>query len=219
MEHFASFGEPGFWLVISALFAVVLLAGRAYAPPTWRTWLALAYWVSIPYLALLAGAISPRLMGLYWLDWRATFQVGAGLLLASVLLALIGRLIAAPSSQPASEAGWTGRAAWVGLAGAEEWVWCFLRAALWELLLAWPQAVSLPLYAAIWGAGMLALPLTLMLQPNGALRIVKLAALVVTSILFLYTRNFWLCWLAHAAIVLVLGPAVPQNRQTQLVQS
>lgn len=208
MAHFASFAEPGFWLVISVLFAVVMLAGRAYAPPAWRNWITLAYWVVIPYLALLAGAVSPRLMGLYWLDWRATFQVGAGLLLATVLLALVGRLLTSPSAQPANDGGWSRRATWVILAGAEEWFWCFLRAAFWELLLAWPQAVTLPLYGAIWGAGGLALPLALALQPNSAQRVIKLAVLVVTSTLFLYTRNFWLCWLVHAALVVVFTPAV-----------
>ncbi len=214
MEHFASFTEPGFWLVISVLFAVVLLVARTYAPPAWRTWILLAYWVILPYLALLAGAVSPRLMGLAWLDWRAAFQVGAGLLLASLLLALVGRLIAAPAPVQERPGAWSERVAALGLAGAGEWFWCFLRAALWELLLAWPETVSLPLYAAIWAAAVLALPLALALQPDGAARIVKLAALVVTSILFLYTRNFWLCWLAHAMIVLILTPAALQGSRT-----
>lgn len=215
MGHFASFSEPGFWLVISALFAVVVLAGRAYAPAARRTRIALAYWVLLPYLALLAGAVSPRLMGLYWLDWRATLQVGAGLLLASVLLALVGRLMT--SSLPAQTDGadgWEQRIAWVVSAGAEEWFWCFLRAAMWELLLAWPALVSLPLYTAIWLVAAMALPLTLALQPNGALRVIKMTALVVTTILFLYTRNFWLCWLAHAIIMLAFAPVALQGRQT-----
>jgi hypothetical protein len=213
MAHFASFAEPGFWLVMAGLFAVVLLAGRAYAPPAWRDRLPVAYWLLIPYLALLAGAVSPRLMGLYWLDWRATFQVGAGLLLATVLLALMGRLLTSPSAQPADDGGWPQRAARVRDAVVEEWFWCFLRAALWELLLAWPEAVPLPLYTAIWAAGALALPLTLLLQPNGAMRVIKTAALIVTSILFLYTRNFWLCALVHAALLLAFTPAVLHRRQ------
>ena len=217
MAHFASFAEPGFWLVISVLFGVVLLAGRAYAPPAWRGPLALAWWVIIPYLALLAGAVSPRLMGLYWLDWRAAFQVGAGLLLASVLLALVGRLLTSPSAAPVEDGGWPQRGVWIVEAGAEEWFWCFLRAAFWELLLAWPQAVTLPLYTAVWAAGALALPFTLALQPDPALRVIKLAALVVTSILFLYTRNFWLCWLIHAALVLLLVPGALHSRAGERV--
>jgi hypothetical protein len=130
------------------------------------------------------------------------------LLLAIVLLAVVGRLLTSPSAQPANDGGWPQRAAWVIQAGGEEWFWCFLRAAFWELLLAWPQAVTLPLYAAIWAAGGLALPLALALQPDSARRVIKLAVLLVTSTLFLYTRNFWLCWLIHAALVVVFTPAV-----------
>lgn len=218
MAHFASFSEPGFWLVISGLFAVALLAGRPFAPSRWRSWLAVSYWVLIPYFALLAGAVSPRLMGLYWLDWRATFQIGAGLLLISLLLALIGRLLASPSAEPASDRVWSQRAAWVGQAGAEEWFWCFLRAAFWELLLSFPGITTLPLYAAIWGAALLVLPLALALQPNAGLRAIKVSALVVTSILFLYTRNFWLCWLLHASLVVVFTPAVLLGRQSHAPQ-
>jgi hypothetical protein len=218
MAYFASFTEPGFWLVISFLLAVVLLVARTYAPPAWRPWLAPAYWVLIPYLALLAGAVSPRLMGLYWLDWRATFQVGAGLLLVSVLLALIGRLLTSPSAAPVDDGGWPRRGIWVLQAGTEEWFWCFLRAALWELLLSVPPATMPPLYGAIWAAAALALPLSLALQPNGALRVIKLTALLVTSTLFLYTRNFWLCWLIHAALIVVFKPAVLHNRQRHLVR-
>jgi hypothetical protein len=57
------------------------------------------------------------------------------------------------------------------------------------------------------------LPLALALQPNRSLRVIKLAALLVTSILFLYTRNFWLCWLVHAALVVVFTPAVLHSQR------
>ena len=142
--------------------------------------------------------------------------MGAGLLLALVLLALVGRLLTSPSAEPVDDGGWPQRAAWVGLAGAEEWFWCFLRAAMWELLPAWPQVVTLPTYTAVWAAGALALPLTVLLQPNAGLRVIKVAALIVTSILFLYTRNFWLCWLLHAALAVVFTPAVLHGRALRL---
>src|SRR3954454_18628954 len=96
MSTFGSFAEPGFWLVIALVAAIVLLVARHYVAAPWHGWLAPAYLVFFPYLALLAGAVSPRLMGIYWIDWRTTFQVGAGLLLTIVLLALIAWLLAAP---------------------------------------------------------------------------------------------------------------------------
>ena len=64
MTTFLSFHEPGFWLVVSLLCTLALLAGQPFAPPAWRTPLAVANWVGIPYLALIAGGVSPRLMGL-----------------------------------------------------------------------------------------------------------------------------------------------------------
>ena len=34
------------------------------------------------------------------------------------------------------------------------------------------------------------------------------AILAVTTVVFLYTRNFWLCWLVHAALAVLFMPAV-----------
>ena len=173
MSSFASFSEPGFWLVIAFVAAVVLLVARHYVAAPWRAWLAPAYWFFIPYLALLVGAVSPRLMGLYWIDWRTTFQVGAGLLLVIGMLAVLAWLFVLPRAESSPGRSGSQRMLWIGLAGAEEWFWCFLRAALWEIALAAPQARVAPLYLAVWGAALLALPLVLLLQENGRLRLVK----------------------------------------------
>ena len=51
------------------------------------------------------------------------------------------------------------------------------------------------------------LPFVLMLQPNGWQRIVKAATLAVTSVVFFYTGNFWLCWLVHSVVWIILAPA------------
>lgn len=207
MSSFASFSEPGFWLVIAFVTAIVLVVARHYVPSPWRAWLAPAYWFLIPYLALLVGAVSPRLMGIYWIDWRTTFQVGAGLLLVIGMLAVLAWLFALPRAKSGPGGSGSQRMLWIGLAGAEEWFWCFLRAALWEIALAAPQTRVAPLYLAVWGAALLALPLVLLLQENGRLRLVKTSILVVTTVVFLFTRNFWLCWLIHAALAVLFTPA------------
>jgi hypothetical protein len=261
MALFASFTEPGFWLVLALIGAVVLLVARHYVPSPWRSWFAPLYWLLLPYLALLFGAVSPRLMGIYWIDWRTTFQVGAGLLLAIVALAAIAWLFTTASAQvppaqpagappagappagaqavrdapapgavhavtsphpaagvrmpadarvgtPAARTGWTARLALIGRSGAEEWFWCFLRAALWEIALSLPATAVSPIYWSAWGAALLALPLALLLQPNGPLRLIKLVILAVTTVVFLYTRNFWLCWLVHATLALLFTPTL-----------
>lgn len=213
MPSFASFSEPGFWLIIALAAAIVLLVARYYVPAPWRAGLAPAYWLFIPYFALLAGAVSPRLMGLFWIDWRTTFQIGAGLLLAIGLLAVLAWLFVLPRDETGRGASGSQRVLWIGLAGAEEWFWCFLRAALWEIALAAPQTRVVPLYLAVWGAALLALPLVLVLQESGRLRLVKTAILVVTTVVFLFTRNFWLCWLIHASLAVLFTPsAVRQQR-------
>jgi hypothetical protein len=207
MPSFASFSEPGFWLILAFVAAIVLLVARHYVPSPWRAWLAQAYWLFIPYFALLAGAVSPRLMGLFWIDWRTTFQVGAGLLLAIGLLAVLAWLFVLPRDEIGRGASGAQRVLWIGLAGAEEWFWCFLRGALWEIALTAPPTQAAPLYLAVWGAALMALPLVLALQESGRLRLVKTAILVVTTVVFLFTRNFWLCWLIHASLAVLFTPA------------
>ncbi len=145
-------------------------------------------------------------MGLYWIDWRTTFQVGAGLILVIGLLAMLAWLFVLPRAEAGGRAPWSARLLWIGLAGAEEWFWCFLRAALWEMAWAAPQGGAAPLYLAVWGAALLALPLAMALQESGRLRLVKAALLVVTTVVFLFTRNFWLCWLVHAALAVLFTP-------------
>lgn len=208
MSLFASFSEPGFWLVVAFMAAIVVLVARHYVPSPWRAWLAPAYWFFIPYLALLVGAVSPRLMGLYWIDWRTTFQVGAGLLLVIGLLALLAWLFVLPRAEPSAKVGWSVRLVWIGLAGTEEWFWCFLRAALWEIMWTAPQVGAAPLYLSVWGAALLALPLVLALHESGRLRLIKTAILLITTVVFLFTRNFWLCWLIHAALAVLFTPGV-----------
>jgi hypothetical protein len=175
--------------------------------------LAPLYWLLLPYMALLVGAVSPRLMGLYWFDWRATLEVGAGLLLAIGTLAVAAWLFAMPRTQAAIGGRWSERLLVVFLAGAEEWYWCFVRAALWQIALALPALDAPPIYWSVWGGALLVLPLALLLQPSGPQRLVKVVILVVTSVLFLYTRNFWLCWLVHAALALLFTTAAWYDRR------
>ncbi len=90
------------------------------------------------------------------------------------------------------------------LGGAEEFHWVFLRGAVWEILLTAPVPLELPAYWAIWIAAVLG--------PAGdcpAPTIVRAMASPDrsadhNSILFLYTRNFWICWILHSAAVLIL---------------
>jgi hypothetical protein len=46
----------------------------------------------------------------------------------------------------------------------------------------------------------------LLLRPAFFPSLIQLVALMTTSILFLYTRNFWLCWIMHVAVQLLTAP-------------
>jgi hypothetical protein len=219
MAVFQSFHEPGFWLVISLLVGVALVAGRLYTPRPWRDVLVIAYWLGVPYVALLTGAVSPRLMGLRTLNWTASFQLGAALLLTLIALATIARLVIpgreahSAVQREVGTAAWKGPVVIVAMAGAEQLFWCFLRGATWELMLTMPQPVQVPAYWAVWLAALFALPLTLFVQTNAAARLIDVAILLVTSVVFFYTRNFWVCVLVHAAIALLMG-SIPDRMRS-----
>ncbi len=214
MAAFLSFHAPGFWLVVSLLCMLAATAAQPFLPRFWRGAVLLAIWLGVPYLALISGGVSPRLLGLRYLDWAVTFRLGAGILLAVAAMAGLVRLVAAgPLGAPQSASG-SARGvslAWIlrssGWSGAEELNWCFWRGALWELILVTGAPIGLPAYWAVWLAAAVNLPFVLMLQPNGWQRIVKAATLAVTSVVFFYTDNFWLCWLVHSAVWLILAPA------------
>ena len=219
MAAFLSFHAPGFWLVVSLLCMLAATAAQPFLPRPWRGVAVLAAWLVVPYLALISGGVSPRLLGLRYLDWATTFRLGAGILLAVVVLAGVVRLAAADSrrSTPGARQGGVSLAVVLrgfGWSGAEELNWCFWRGALWELFLVVGAPIDLPAYWAVWLAAAVNLPFALALQPNGWQRIIKGSALAVTSVVFIYTGNFWLCWLIHGMLWLMLGPAPARKATT-----
>lgn len=217
MAAFTSFHSPGFWLVIALLGGVAVSAARPFVPATWRSFLFAGFWIGLPYLALIAGGVSPRLMGLVYIDWLTSLRLGVGLALALIAVAAVARLsLRRSSGQPldssqatVAAAKWGAPIAAIAQSGAEEFFWCFLRGAVLELMLALQISVELPLYWSIWIAAVIALPLSLTNRASSYARLVAVAVLVMTSILFFYTRNFWLCWFVHATVWLLLTPAEP----------
>jgi hypothetical protein len=99
--------------------------------------------------------------------------------------------------------------------GALQFHWSFLRGAIWEMILALPEPPATPSYWAVWLAAGLALLQIVLVRP-GFLRLVYHATLLtMTSVLFLYSRNFWLCWILHAAGSIILeGESLPAGLQS-----
>ncbi|MCS6827894.1 MAG: hypothetical protein NZ553_14880 [Caldilinea sp.] len=205
MDAFLSFHAAGFWLVMALILGVAALGAKPYLPTTVQPFLMPAFWVLTPYLALIAGGVSPRLVGLYFIDWAVSLRIGIGLALALFAFALLARAASMWTVDGPEKRGarpgveqWLDSLATIGLCGAEEFFWSFLRGALDELFVTFPIALDAPGYWAVWSAALLAAPMAVFHQPKAVHRLVKLVILAMTSILFFYTRNFWLCWALHA---------------------
>ena len=212
---------PGFWLLVSILATTLLITVQELIPARWRGLVWFAHWLLIPYLGLLVGGLSPRLLGLAGHDWLAGLGLGLGLIFAVVILLTLARAItdlgvpasavsaglstATESSEPA-RLGWTTISSTMLWCGIEQFHWVFLRGGIWEMMQTLPNPPDLVGYWAIWWAAAVILVELLMLRPSIFPLLIQLVALMTTSILFFYTRNFWLCWVLHVAVHLLTAP-------------
>lgn len=220
--------EAGLWLAGSFLFYALVSNGswhlRRLAFATrlqgWpgSRWLALlwrwAYFIGPPYVALLLGVISPRRMGLSELDW--VHSVGVGGVAAAIALGLLslswwsyrralpwggdhggrpGRGQALPLSRPLR---WLLALAETAALQAH---WAFYRSVFidraWLGDLYWGSWAGWALVCLEWASN----PWLRhgLRQPTQAEPILRRAALaLVTTVLFILTRNLWLCWVTHA---------------------
>jgi hypothetical protein len=199
--------SPGFWLLISFLLTALLLSVKESIPARWRQPLWLAHWLIVPYLGLLLGGLSLRLLGITGIDWLASLGLGLGLVFGIVMLLVLVRAAVDLDSTPASPlATGPGAGGWRTLgdallwSGGAEFHWVFLRGALEETLLLRPEPLELPAYWAIWCAALLAALEIGMGRPRFVPWLLQMTTLVTTSILFFYTHNFWLCWALHTAV-------------------
>jgi hypothetical protein len=226
--------SPAFWLLVNFAVTFVLAALLFRFGSAWVQWLWVGQWILIPYCGLLLGGLSPRLMGISHLNWLTTLGLGSGLLFVIlVLLAAVRAAIGFTETLPpqahgspavedtVADTAQTGRIPiWqfisvvILLTGAEQFHWVFLRGAVWELLLTAPDPPELPAYWAIWIAAAFILLENALRRPTIEQWLLQIAILVTTSILFLYTRNFWLCWILHSSAVLVM--TVNDRSQTLL---
>ncbi len=200
--------QPGLWL----LFSLVLAAGQwlsvRWLTPALLPRVQVARWVLAPYLGLLLGGLSPRLLGLTDLDWLAGFGLGFGLVLVLWVLLILVRLTVDSAGAWSSGAGRVEARSLASLfimAGAQEFHWVFLRGGVLETLLTLPEPPPLANYWAIWIATLFALLGVLFTRSSASQRFVSAFTLLMTSVLFFYARNFWLCWLLHASLRLLLA--------------
>jgi hypothetical protein len=217
---------PTGWLGASLLCGFCLWFIYQQTPSIYRRSLRNTRWLVIPYVGLITGGISPRLMGLTGINWFASFEFGLALVGSVLIVLVIVRSVLAFSvSSTASAVG--SRAGLVHLGhdtererrsatsfsiaflniGAEEFHLAFLRSAFWEVLLTFSVVGVQTGYWAAWAALGFAIPEVLYYQATFAQRLCKCALLVTTTVLFIFTRNFWLSWLLHLLGWMLLAPA------------
>jgi hypothetical protein len=205
---------PGFWLLVGILTTALLLSIQEYIPQRWRGTAWFVHWLLIPYLGLLLGGLSPRLLGLAGHDWLAGLGLGVGLIFTIIMLLMLVRAVTdfdvptLGSTQPANSPrlGWNILSNTLLWCGIEQFHWIFLRGAIWETLQTLPNPPELPGYWTIWCAAGVVIIELLLLRPGFFSLLIQLVALTTTSILFFYTRNFWLCWFLHVAVQLIITP-------------
>ncbi|MEM7126961.1 MAG: hypothetical protein AAF702_11575 [Chloroflexota bacterium] len=188
----------------------------------------LARWILIPYLALVAGHLSPRFMGLVGVNWPTTLAVGLGIGFTVMMLVAITRATNIPYpflqavrgsyreptirsrvQNEEKQSGWL----WLWSQSlAQAFYWTFVRAALWEILIVSSALVDSPLYTAVWLATIIiAVEAIPMLITNSRQWFDQLFTLLLTSVLFLYTQNFYLCAILHSALTLLIRGRI-ENR-------
>ena len=216
MEQLTSFPpRPGQWLALSFMLAVLSGgAARLFAQDAARI-VRLIRWVLVPYIGLILGVLSPRLMGLSDVDWGLGLRVGVVLLAGMVALLVIIRIGLHTDQTRLPATPLSGRSSGFLLpeGSAREFHWCFLRGAVWELLLSSPPAFQIPQYWALWISAALSLPGIFVHSRHSSERLTTAVILLATTTLFLYTRNFWLCWLLHLGIRGILQWGFPLRQQ------
>jgi len=191
---------PGLWLGLSIFSGVLLALAWGHLPTASRRQLVLARWLLLPYLGLLSGGLSLRLMGITDIDWLRSLSLGSTIVfLVLIALALVRMAVAMTGIIPTTALPAASLVPPTSLAAqylrrciygaTEEWHWCFLRGACWELVLSWPVVPTNPAYTAVWLAAILAAPEAFIFPFNTTRRLANLISLLATTILFFYARN------------------------------
>lgn len=194
------------WVVLECLVTLVWLVFQFKISIKWYAFTRLVRLAVVPYLALLLGQISPRDMGLTGYDWSSSLALGSLIMVAMLALWIGVRTVGASTSADAQEhslserssiATWPNRGLLVLLSGGVELNWSFWRASGAQILNYVPISIQSPAYWGIVLSFLIVLPDTLRATTSNIGRILNVAILVATSVLFLFTKNFWLCWILH----------------------
>lgn len=203
--------EPLIWVAMSLIFSVAFRFARYRFSAHRKYILDSARWILFPYLGLLLGHLSPRLLGLTEINWLNSLSLGVGLICLTAILILLVQTTTDNPVLPNTLAQSTfastnssSLAESIVSAGAEQFHWSFLRGAFWETLLRIGYSAATAAYAGVWIGGLIAMAELVLHKRRAMQRLHTLVVLTVTSTLFYFTHNFWLCWIMHLLVTAML---------------
>ena len=142
--------RAGLWLALSFLLAGIATGVTRTIAPDLERLVRVVRWVQVPYIGLILGGLSPRLMGLSEFDWSSGFSVGVVALAGLLVLLFLVRIWLQMSAEVPNPNASIGRFSSLSLieSSAQEFHWCFLRGAVWELLISLASPLVSPQYWA-----------------------------------------------------------------------
>ncbi len=204
------------WLALSFMLGgTATLVTRLVAPDLER-FVRIVRWVLVPYFGLILGGLSPRLMGLTVVGWDSRYTLGLVVLVGLLVLLLLIRIRLHTEADAFHAVALTSRSWTPSLieSCAQEFHWCFLRGAVWELLYLGAPTLLSPQYWAVWVGAAFALPGIYFHPASLPDRLLTALVLIATSSLFLITQSFWLCCFFHLGIRVILLWNQPTQQRT-----
>ena len=194
------------WLALSFMLAGTATLITRLVAPDLEQFVRIVRWVQVPYFGLILGGLSPRLMGLTVVGWDSRYTLGLVLLVGLLVLLLLIRIRLHAEADDFHAAALTGRSWSPSLieSCAQEFHWCFLRGAVWELLYLGAPTLLSPQYWAVWIGAAISLPGIYFHPASLSDRLLTALVLMATSSLFLITQSFWLCFFFHLGIRVIL---------------
>ncbi|MDE0197137.1 MAG: hypothetical protein OXK78_03020 [Caldilineaceae bacterium] len=194
------------WLALSFMLAGSATLVTRLVAPDLEQLVRIVRWVQVPYFGLILGGLSPRLMGLTVVGWDPRYTFGLVLLAGLLVLLVLIRIRLHTETDPIDAIEITGRSWSPSLmeSCAQEFHWCFLRGAVWELLYYIAPASLSPHYWAVWIGAAISLTGIFFHPASLSDRLLTALVLMATSSLFLVTQSFWLCCFLHLGIRVIL---------------
>lgn len=198
--------RAGLWLALSFLLAGIATPVTRLIAPDLERLVRVLRWALVPYIGLIVGGLSPRLMGLTVVNWVSGFSAGVVVLACLLVLLVLIRIWLHSGNEPSSATRPFGHSPSLSLieSSAQEFHWCFLRGTVWDLLLSFASPPLSPQYWAVWIGTAISLPGIYAMPVPLSDRLLTTLVLLITSSLFLFTRSFWLCCLLHLGIRVIL---------------